>query len=418
MKPRSSHVEAVAAVNWHVADYREPPIPSYRGNPLVEALTIGSMDTVTILDLFSEDPEFHIAEREANTIYRLDACGRLRTFRQPFVRHATLFSEIQHQILSGYKGRSPETAHYHIRVKQRHEEARRQGGWAKEPPRYVSPGAITLLGTSGAGKTAAVQACVGVHPEAIQHPMYGIVQVPCLTVDCPAKGTTKQLGLAILRALDERLHTGYYKLYRSGSSREVMADAALCLAKHFVGVLVIDETQNLLNLREGREHILAALVQLANRVEVPFVFVGTPQAGELMTETFAQARRTGSVSIWGPLEAAKIAESEFSLFCEAIWEFQWIRNPQPITLEMLCIIYDATAGVPELIVHLFKACQEHIIRSGQQPEVIDASVLSRVAREKFSIFRKAVTALISGENSSLFDDLYLPNALLLRGVAR
>ncbi len=400
--------------NWTEADYRPASIAPYLGNPLVEALTNGPMDTNSLLEIFTRDPEFDVRERLNGTEYRLHAVSRLRSFRHAYTRHTTLFSEIHLQLLSGYKERHPDSNLYYSRVQERHREARAVGRWPVIPPKYIAPPAITLIGTSGVGKSAAIATCLSMQPDVIRHPRFGVTQIPNLLVDCPVRGSMKQLGLAILRAVDSKVHTNYEKQFKRGDASEVIARAAKAMAFHYVGVLVIDEVQNLLNFAEGRNNVLASLVQIANSVEVPIVFVGTPKAGELLTCTFAQARRTGSVTYWEPLRAKDLVSSEFGLFLDELWNFQWVRNPGPLDDISRAAIYDVTAGIPELIVHLFMAVQFDIIRSGRSFERIDASAIAKTAQSKFALFARAVSALKEGNFGNEFDDLYLPIALRMR----
>src|SRR5262245_42655258 len=61
---------------------------------------------------------------------------------------------------------------------------------------------------------------------------------------------------------------------------------------HCLGMLVIDEIQNLSEAKSGSSaRMLNFFVQLENTIGVPFILIGTPMAIQALSGEFRQARR-------------------------------------------------------------------------------------------------------------------------------
>ena len=83
------------------------------------------------------------------------------------------------------------------------------------------------------------------------------------------------------RELDDLLGTSYSEQYssrRATLDRMMIAMSRLCIS-HNVGVLIIDEIQNLCSAQKGvPEKVLNFFVTLVNTIGVPVIMIGTPKA--------------------------------------------------------------------------------------------------------------------------------------------
>src|SRR5437764_2376564 len=88
------------------ADYRDPLIPSYRGNPLIETLPpIYNRDQVC--NLLQYDPGYDKQHQQWPTHQRLHLILDATRFFQPLGIHFDLEERISRMIRAGYIGRNP-----------------------------------------------------------------------------------------------------------------------------------------------------------------------------------------------------------------------------------------------------------------------------------------------------------------------
>ncbi|XWK90296.1 MAG: ATP-binding protein [Phormidium sp.] len=112
---------------------------------------------------------------------------------------------------------------------------------------------FTIIGMSGVGKTTAVEEILQLYPQVINHSYYHnrdfiLRQIVWLKLDCPFDGSMKGLCLNFFQAVDDLLSTSYYQNYTGNGRRtvdELIPAMARVASLHCLGVLVIDELQNL-----------------------------------------------------------------------------------------------------------------------------------------------------------------------------
>lgn len=128
---------------------------------------------------------------------------------------------------------------------------------------------FTIIGKSGIGKSSAIERAVslitGNKLICIDAPH--IVIIPILQVQCPFDCSSKALLLEILKAVDDRTGSNYY---RSGTRNGVTTDSLIGLVSqvclNHVGVLIIDEIQNVVKNKKGGM-LIGMLMQLINSSE-------------------------------------------------------------------------------------------------------------------------------------------------------
>lgn len=189
-------------------------------------------------------------------------------------------------------------------------------------------------------------------------------QVLYLFVECPGDCSMKSLALGVIRALDAALGSDYYKYSksRSNSSTSAVIDTmkALCI-KYRVGLLVIDEIQNVIDSSSRNKQIrplVKLLVELTNETATSVCFVGTSEAEDLFQSQQHLGRRTRGLRL-APMKPDKT----YIDFMEKLWKCQATEEHSLLTKEILDVIYDYSAGIPAYIVKIFTKAQEWTLLS-------------------------------------------------------
>jgi hypothetical protein len=252
-----------------------------------------------------------------------------------------------------------------------------------------------------------VERILNFYPQAIIHAEHHFMQLVWLKVDCPLDGSLKQLLLSIVGQIDETLDTSHGDvLTRRTEVDKLVVQVAKVAAQHHLGVLVIDEIQNLLDAPGvGPAKMLNFFVTLSNEVKVPFVIVGTPKAQRMLEVMFREARR---VSDKGAIQWDRMSNGEeWKYFIGKLWPYQWTANETKLTDELSNAMYLEMQGITALAVRLYQLVQLTAIRGGKK-EMITKDLISRVASDNFGLLKKALEALRSGNPSKmkLFEDLF------------
>src|SRR5215204_6176145 len=100
---------------------------------------------------------------------------------------------------------------------------------------------------------------------------------------------------------------------------------------------------------------------------------------------------------------------EWKLFVKALWRFQYTKvvcllkdNP-----ELIKVLYEETQGITDLAVKAYMLAQERAIEIGKE-ELITASIIRSVCKDKFRMLRPALDALKAKTKNALarFEDAY------------
>ena len=398
------------------AHYHIPAVAEHRENPFIEALP-PTLSREAARAAMAWLPEYDDASRRAADIDREHMASMLSAIRKPVGVHIELHSRLSRLIRTGYVARNPMQPFF-----QRHIDARQDAlavtGTAKDilvtgayrlgaGPRPCSTG-LTFLGLSGIGKSAAIDMCLRLYPQMIVHSTYkqqpfSRTQITWLKLDVPPDGSILGLAERFFTAVDS-LHealdvpTQYRKEYLTGKTtvQRVIPRMARLAAQHGLGVLVLDEIQDL-NPR-GSRAILSFLVQLVNTVGIPVVLVGGIDALPILNEQFRQARRGASE---GDLIVQRAERGKgWRDFCETLWTYQYTAHASPLTDECAEALYEVSQGITQYVVLAYKLAQIRAISTGIErvtPDVIAsvrdslsqaAPVLDAIRRGNVEVLRR------------------------------
>lgn len=394
------------------ARYTEQRIPRYRGNPLIEALP-PLLDDEALAQELTQFPEFEPAQRDWPTHERLLLVAGLGNFMLPMPRHIQLARSLETMMHEGYVGRSPRTA-AHVRTLQMIYDRQKAGAaFSATPHSQRTALSSALVGMSGMGKTVATRRRLSLIPPVIYHPDLRVWQIPYLHIETPHDGASaKGLAHAILRKVDSLIPDGnYYEKYalRGKPSIETLLNhAARVLHLHFVGLLVVDEVQNLENSPKNKQALMSLLVSASNELGVPILFIGTNKARHVLTLDFRQARRaTGHGQEYWDRLAKGSAErpDEWEDFINVLWRFQWLRKPVALNLHLSDLMYHHSQGVIDIAIKLFAAAQWRAMLDGS--EQITAQLIDDCAKRELALVRPMIDAIRRNDVKALeaYDDV-------------
>jgi len=383
MKTKTQGLPQVADVPHAQATYHEPRCSLYQGNPLIEALPV-PIDDAALAEKLSFYPAYtRKLDTQAPAVERHEMIGGLKYFFQSLPRHAHLAQGISSMIRSGYVPRCPLSV----------------GGQQLSVPRSLESAA--LMGSSGTGKSQSIERILRLYEQVIVHSNYkgkqiSETQVVWLKVECPHDGSPRALCTTFLEKLDVVLGTNYSDAYGGQRSTiNTMIPAVVKLARiHHLGLLVIDEIQNLLVRKTGAgEELLNFIVRIINDIGIPVLMVGTANTDQFLSQAFRVTRRATNFlqPDWGRLVEN---HPEWEIFITELWRYRYVQKDSPLTDAMKHLVYDLTQGIPDLAVKLYSLSQQYAINN--EIEQVTPEVLKAVASQAFVRNRKYLQDLRNG----------------------
>jgi len=382
-----------------IAKYNDHKLPEYNNNPLIQALPpilSGEEFIEKAMILPSYDPE----ERELDAHRRFHCVERLSRYFQPLNKTVNLQQVICALLMQGYIARNISQPEYARRSRQIYEAIKAGDGKNLDVyvnvPTSTSASGLTLIGPSGMGKSTNFINILNLYPQVILHPEHSTYQIVWLKVDCPHAGSLKGLCTDIFIAVDRLLGTNYFKKFGASRNSEdyMLAQVAQIAHTHNLGVLVIDEMQNLVTARRSCSDMLNFLVKMDNIIGVPVIRIGTNEAFPILQGNFRNARRgTGEGSvIWDRMRN----NDEWYFFMETMWEYQWTKISTDFSDEFNEVFYDESQGIIDIAIKLYKMVQWRAISLGGK-EAINVNLIKQAAQDGLYLVKPMLNAIRSGD---------------------
>lgn len=214
---------------------------------------------------------------------------------------------------------------------------------------------FSILGNSGIGKSATINRCTSIMTKTpvieASNPYSKII--PCLLVQCPFDSSVKGLMLEILRKVDDIIGTKYYEhSLRNRATTDMLIGCVSQVALNNIGLLIIDEIQNVCNSKNGKI-LVGSITQLVNNSGISTCFVGTPDCKDFFSKAPHLARRTIG------LQYKQLPyDKEFTILCEIIFKYQYMPNKIEINDAIIKWLYNHSNGNIANVISLFHDAQE------------------------------------------------------------
>ena len=242
---------------------------------------------------------------------------------------------------------------------------------------------FTIIGSSGIGKSSAVSRAVSLITDKPFVEVEGTKICPFVVVQCPFDSSVKGLSLEILRKIDSVLETKYYtNAIRSHATTDVLIGMISQAALSHIGLLIIDEIQNVAASKNGKTFI-NSLTQLINNSGISICMVGTPECTVFFRKELQLARRSMGL-YYSPLQF----DEYFSDFCRTAFLFQYTRKKAEINAGILEWLYEHSGGLVSLVISLIHDAQEIAILNGT--ESLDLNTLSEAYNKRTAMLHSFI----------------------------
>lgn len=239
---------------------------------------------------------------------------------------------------------------------------------------------FTITGCSGIGKSRSINRALDLITEKgvlkISYPITSII--PCVVVQCPFDSSVKGLLIEILRKVDMVLGSDYYdKALRTRVTTDMLIGSVSQVSLNHIGLLVVDEIQNVVNSKNGKS-LIGMLTQLINNSGISICMVGTPESTAFFEQAIQLARRSLGLQ-YGAIEY----NPYFHDFCCTLFRYQYTRNITEITPAIIQWLYEHSAGIVSNVISLIHDAQEIAILNGT--EILDMESLNEAYKKRLSM---------------------------------
>ncbi len=328
----------------------------------------------------SSYPDYDASIRDAEQYERLSALTDIYRVYYPFPMSVEIYNKLHLATALSLKKKNTKIA-----VQQRNDTYRAMIGDRQYHGIIGGADSLTIVGASGIGKTSAIQTALnlisGGQIIESEDPYYKII--PCLQVQCPFDASPKGMILEILRNVDAVIGTKYYERSRKTSdTTDVLIGTVSQVALNHVGLLVIDEIQNVWGRKSGTA-LMSMIIQLINSSGISIAMVGTEECIPFFENAAQLARRAQGLKY-----NALPYDSYFTEFCEKIWHYQYVREYIPIDINIIDWLYEHSGGIVANIVSLIHDAQEIAILEGH--EKLDLIALNTAYKNRMSFIHKFI----------------------------
>jgi len=393
------------SVSRGVPEYKVVGADEVDGNPLSAHLPLAPETDDDAFMALATRPQFDVRDRELPSSIRRLRINRLRRFYVPAMPvHRRALSSICTSILDGYIPRDPMTP-LGQRILQ---------GCQVDLP--FSPVITMVAGHSGMGKSTLINRILAyLGGQVWQHTSFRGVPFPETQIvwlrrnvpeHCTVGTLCSTFGDYTDSVLGLKLYSGIFSKLQGSGRNTYLAEIRRIVTSHHVGVLVLDEFQNLSLMGVGAKKIIALLVNLRDELGLPIVVVGTYKALRLLKSELSSARRLvegGYFDLERPLSAA---DEHWQSLCAAAWEFQWVRKPVEYSDGISAALYEVSQGITGIMLTTFATAQVAAIEDGS--ECVTEDLIRAVFAERMKPLHPAVRVLQSGDPILMdkFDDMY------------
>lgn len=383
------------------AVYTEQIIDDYKGNPFIEALPpIYSKEEV--IDKIASYPDYSEEDRLLDDSIRIHIISQklMRVF-QPLSRHIDLERKISTMIRNGYIARNPISREYIQSFISGYKDINKIHYVNNKL--IMTANSLSIIGTSGLGKTSSINRVLNTMPQIIQHSIYrgsplNIKQVTWIKIDCSFDGGMKSLIYNFFGQVDSILGTNYFEKYSNGKrNTDTLLSIMTQVCKNIgLGLLVLDEVQHLSVAKSNynSDKVLNFFTTLVNTIGIPVILIGTMAARDILQADFRMARRNmgcdGNI-VWDRLRN----DESWELLIDAIWQYQYTKKNSQLTKEISDLVYYECQGIIDIAIKIMSMSQIEAISTGSEEITVD--IIKKVVNNSMSAVKPMMLALKSGD---------------------
>lgn len=255
---------------------------------------------------------------------------------------------------------------------------------------------FTIIGVSGIGKSTAINRALNQIANnqiiTLEKPYCKII--PCMVVQCPFDCSVKGLLLEVLRKVDEVLDSNYYNnALRARATIDMLIGSVSQVALNHIGLLIVDEIQNVVNSKNGKT-LIGALTQLINNSGISIGMIGTPECEKFFESALQLARRSVGLKY-----GAMPYDLYFETFCKVLLDYQYVHNKAELTAGLTEWLYEHSAGITSVVVSLMHDAQETAILTGR--ETLDLVSLNQAYEQRLNLLHSYIEpSIISNKQVS------------------
>ena len=312
----------------------------------------------TLIEKIASYPSYDERIRNAQQHVRLEALTDLYRFYYPFPMVIEIYNKLYLATSLALKKKNTKLV-----LKQRNDTYRAMMGDRQYHGIIGGADSFTVIGKSGTGKTSAIMAAINLITDQkvieVENPFQKII--PCIKVECPFDASAKGLILEILRSVDEIIGTEYYERSRKTSdTTDILIGTISQVALNHIGLLVIDEIQNVWGRKNGTT-LISMITQLINSSGISIAMVGTEECIPFFEKGAQLARRAQGLKY-----NSLLYDEYYAQFCRSIWKYQYTKELIPIEDSIIEWIYEHSAGVIANNISLVHDAQEIAILEGYE----------------------------------------------------
>lgn len=395
----------------------------YAGNILVSGLGDIPSPEDALISLITLPP--HPGTLEGMPTYlRLHQLMSMRDFHLPPLIERQLLQTVDLMVRKGYHYRDPRLASTWSDISGEHQPRRN----------LLAPAfAAAVEGLSGVGKTqACIRSLLNFPHQVISHSEFphlanGLQQAVWLSVEVPASGKAADLARALMEAWDDAMGT---KRFAKWLAKDKITNGMLALDEwrqvavgHFLGVLHLDEIQNLFKLtslkvrkdrkRSGEtselsiveDQLLRWLLYLTNSGQIPLLVSGTPDGIGALTKRLSTLERITTMGYHRFDPFSNPLAPEFQTFLGKLGKYQFVRHKIAVDDALAHLIIGLTGGIQRVIIALWFAA--HRVAFERKSDDLRLSDFTDAAKTWLAPLAPAIAAVSSKDPEKMgrYEDL-------------
>ena len=333
-------------------------------------------------------PDYDPAIRSADTATRLMALSDLYKIYLPSSMSLEIYSKLYLALLRSLQKKGTKLAvqqqNQNFKAIMQQEYSSIMGG----------SDSFTIIGASGIGKSSAISRALSLitaNRTIETNDPYSVI-IPCVCVQCPFDSSVKGLLLEILRKVDENIGSSYYQnALRARSTTDMLIGSVSQVALNHIGLLVVDEIQNVVNSKNGKS-LVGMLTQLINNSGISICMVGTPDSAVFFEQAMQLARRSLGLR-YDVMEYG----TTFRMFCEVLFSYQYVQQESEISEAITEWLYEHSGGNISVVVSLIHDAQEIAILEGR--ESLNLETLNEAYQKRLSLLHSFISPKIKRQTS-------------------